>query len=91
MYSIKLKFYNALPITPSCCGDNGLSCATPANEPDANDKRSDRATTEPPGDTERADTLDPAKEVMSDAWNETKQNKTKQKCHTVELATVYER
>lgn len=56
----------ALPITPSCCGDNG-SCVTPANEPDANDKRSDRATTEPPGDIERADILDPAKDVISNS------------------------
>lgn len=39
---------------------------TPANEPDANDKRSDKATIEPPGDIDRADTLEPAKEVISD-------------------------
>lgn len=55
-----------------------MSCVTPANEPDANDKRSDRATTEPPGDMERADTLDPAKEVMSDSSKQNQhQNKNK--------------
>lgn len=54
-----------LPIAPSCCGDNGLSCPAPGNEPDASDILSDMATTEPPGDIERAETLDPAKEVTS--------------------------
>lgn len=54
-----------LPITPSCCGESGLSCAAPGNEPDANDILSDRATTDPPGDIERADTLDPATEFTS--------------------------
>lgn len=53
-------------MTPSCCGESGLSCAVaPGNEPDASDIRSDRAITEPPGDIERADTLDPAKDVIS--------------------------
>lgn len=66
---------NVLPMTPSCCGDSGLSCVTPANEPDANDKRSDKATIEPPGDMERADTLDPAKEVISDLRDQNKVDK----------------
>lgn len=61
----KTKKRNYLPITPSCCGDNGLSCAAPGNEPDANESRSESATTEPPGDTDRADTLDPAKDNIS--------------------------
>lgn len=61
------QIISTVPITPSCCGDNGLSCVTPANEPEASDKRSDKATIEPPGDIERADTLDPAKEVIS-SW-----------------------
>lgn len=52
-------------MTPSCCGDRGLSCAAPGNEPDANERRSERATTEPPGDIDRADTLDPAKDMIS--------------------------
>lgn len=34
-------------------------------EPDANDKRSDNATTEPPGDIDRADALEPAKDIIS--------------------------
>lgn len=54
-----------LPITPSCCGDSGLSCAAPGNDPDARESRSERATTDPPGDMDRADTLDPAKDSIS--------------------------
>lgn len=34
-------------------------------EPDANDKRSENATTDPPGDIERADALEPAKDNRS--------------------------
>lgn len=55
-----------LPMTPSCWGDNILSGAVPGNEPDASDILSDIATTDPPGDIERAETLDPAKEVASE-------------------------
>lgn len=54
-----------IPITPNCCGDNTVSCIIPGKEPDANDIRSEKATTDPPGDTERADALDPAKDIIS--------------------------
>lgn len=53
-------------MTPSCCGDNAVSSMTPAgNDPDARDKRSENATTDPPGDIDRADALEPAKEIIS--------------------------
>lgn len=55
-----------MPITPSCCGDSDVSSMTPAGrEPDANDKRSENATTDPPGDIDRADAFEPAKEMIS--------------------------
>lgn len=39
---------------------------TPAGrEPDANDKRSENAITDPPGDIDRADALEPANEIIS--------------------------
>lgn len=37
----------------------------PGSEPDANDKRSDNATADPPGDTDRADTFEPANDIIS--------------------------
>lgn len=55
-----------LPITPSCCGDNGVPWIIPApKDPDARDKRSDSATTEPPGLCERADIFDPLSDIKS--------------------------
>lgn len=38
----------------------------PGNEPDANDRRSENATMEPPGEMDLADALEPAKDTISE-------------------------
>lgn len=55
-----------LPIAPSCCGDNDVSGIMPGIDPEARDNLSENAMIEPPGDTERADALEPATEIISE-------------------------
>lgn len=55
----------SLPIVPSCCGDNDVSGIMPGIDPEARDNLSENAIIDPPGDMDRADTLEPAKEIMS--------------------------
>lgn len=61
----------------------------PGNEPDANDIRSDNAITDPPGDTERPDTLDPAKDVISENRILTKVKLTRNSLCNVQVSHWY--
>lgn len=66
----KSQKYRNSPIAPNCCGERAVSCATPGIDPDASDNLSENAMIDPPGDTDRADVLDPANDIISAAqWD----------------------